>query len=141
MTKRLIKYFLFLSISLLIGYGQLFAEANKNITVLSLAQQKVEYESCEHVDEQVIIPFNTDYVHSSFTFDTYKIQGVDIEIEEDEVSNSKKQLDFVNYFSNCLYKNKNSDLRVNIRRSTFFSNKLFDFSFNKLFLIFNVFRI
>lgn len=141
MTRKIIKYFLFLTITLLIGYGQLFAEANSNTADLSFHQNKLKEGEGRFVNKQKTVPFSFDSVHTSFIIDSYKILGIDIEIEEDEVSSSKKQLEFVNYFSTTLYKIKNSDLRVNIRKKTFFSSALSSFSSNKLFIIFNVFRI
>lgn len=141
MTRKILKYFLLLSVTLLIGYAQLFAEANTSGTLISIEQHNETDGTCSLVKEQRNVPFSFDYVHTSFLIDTYKIQAIDIEIEEDEVSHSKKQLEFVNYFSSVLYNIKNSDLRVFIRKKTFFSNALSNFSLNKLFIVFNVFRI
>lgn len=140
MTKKIIKYFLFLSFSLFIGLSQLFAEAIST-TFFSIDQLTVEKGTYNLVNEKSISPFNSDYIHASFDINSLKIQGVDIEIEEDEISHSRKQLEFVNYSSSAFYNIKNCDLRVFIRKKTFFSNALSNFSLNKLFIVFNVFRI
>ncbi|NHN24189.1 hypothetical protein FIA58_000740 [Flavobacterium jejuense] len=139
MTKNIIKYFLVLSITLIIGYVQLFADANKDHTAFSL-EQKIGKDS-DLVNEQNNFSFIFDYFHSSFDIDSYKIQAIDIEIEEDEVTSSKKLIEFGNYFSSSLYQIKESDLRVYIRKKALFSNSLSNFTFNKLFIIFSVFRI
>lgn len=141
MTKRIIKYFLLISITLLIGYGQLFAEANSDTSVFSLNNKYNKGEACNLVKEYNNLSFNFDYVHPLFDVNSLKIQGIDIEIEENEVTSSKKQIAFVNYFTTSIYQNLNSDLRVNSRKIAVFSNSLSKFSFNKLFIIFNVFRI
>jgi hypothetical protein len=141
MTKNRIKYFLLLSIILLIGYGQLFGDTNKDCTIFSLEQKTSVDVASNLVKEQNNIPFNFDYFHSSFEIDSHKILGVDIEIEEDEITSSKKSIDGRNYFSTSLYQIQHSDLKFCIRKETSFLDSLSNFTANKLFIIFSVFRI
>lgn len=137
MTKNIIRYFLLASIAVLIGYAQLFAGAN----TFSLDQKISKNGESNFVKEQNDSSFIFDYFHSSFEIDSHKILEIDIEIEEDEITSSKKSIDGRNYFSKSLYQIEHSDLKFCIRKDTSFLDSLSNFTSNKLFIIFSVFRI
>lgn len=141
MIKNRIIYFLLISIILLIGYGQLFGDTNKDCTISSLEQKIRKDGESNFVKEQNDFSFIFDYFHSSFEIDSHKILGVDIEIEEDEITSSKKSIDGRNYFSKSLYQIQHSDLKFCIKKETSFLDSLSNFTSNKLFIIFSVFRI
>ncbi|WP_130734621.1 hypothetical protein [Flavobacterium sp. J27] len=140
MIRKTVKYFLLSLITLLVGYVQLFASANDCQSLSSLISNTNSQEVLAG-NELTKSLFFYDYIHTTVDVEAHKIHGVDVEIEEDEISSSKKTLDSTAFLSKYLYRSKQKILLIEQKEKLFSREVTSHISIKKLFIIFRVFRI
>lgn len=136
MIKKLMKYFLPLSIVLFLGYNLVYANTKEGCSLNSLN------------DGICLTNFIQDSSTNNFTSsfevkkEAFKICTSDNEeLEEDELKPLKKEVKSIPYFSSNLYAQKRGSLWYNTTKRVFLHKHLEFFSSNKWYILFRVFRI
>lgn len=140
MIRKTVKYFFLTLVTLLVGYTQLFAGANDCNSLSTLNSQNSSREVLVE-NELINNLFFYDYIHNVGDIEAHKIHGIDVEIEEDEISSSKKTLDSVSFFHKFLCSTKQKILLSEQKGKLFLGEVTSHISIKKLFIIFRVFRI
>lgn len=140
MIRKTVKYFFLTLVTLLVGYTQLFAGAND---CKSLSTFDSQNNSQEVLVENELINnlFFYDYIHNVGDIEAHKIHGIDVEIEEDEISSSKKTSDSVSFFRKFLCSSKQKILLSEQKGKLFLGEVTSHIAIKKLFIVFRVFRI